>query len=313
MGNPYEKMDSIDYLNMMGATVTDTEIKNTGFNFTTREVNKYYKILRTYALSRYTWQSNIISQRELRLIEWHIFHKGYCAMIKPKIRKKGVTLYADKPLIYPCNVTKYSIRSGEPLQISIMHQDNQYIDPIYDEGEFVLISDDFLHYTQTTPFCLIAWEYANKLYELDLAFNANNHKARLPMIFNPNYNKDKGLSQKGIKLSELLRSAFGRNEQFVEIPGNMVGTTGLLHEPNNTQTHVIEYLDAQKKLYTSYLEMLGIYTNTEKGGSYEVKEVQQNGDQSGDYITQQAMDNRLLCARDCARVFNIDLTINAQI
>lgn len=290
-------------------------VLNTGLAFTNYEVWKYFKMLRNYALNRVRWTSDHIPEYELRLIEWNLFHYGRCAMLKPKITRNGLTFVASKPKIFQCNFIDINFRNGMPKKISIINpQSKQFIiDITYEHNEFTLFTDEFLFAQACNPFVMVAWEYACKLHELDLAFNANSHKSRMPFIFNSasqthdNTNNPAPIYNRGTSIAELMRSAYGRNEQFIDIPENLVSKDSFMHEPQYVQNEMLNHIEAQKKLYQGYMELLGLYTNKQENGSYKVKRLQVDGDDSPDYITECYKSTRILCAKEAALKFGINL------
>lgn len=304
-----------DYTEVMGGNVDRANWYNTGVSFTNAEVVKYFRLLRDYALNRIHWVSNQIPQHELRLIEWMIFHYGRCAMLIPRITNNNVRFTYKQPMIYQFNISEINTRTMRPIKISIISPQNAgvVIDVNYEADEFVIFTDEYLTGIDVTPFRHIAWEFACKLHELDLAFNANSHRQRMPFVFNnADYNKNADgtynpVAVRGLTIAEIMRSAFGRNEQFVEVPEHMVGANGFMHEPQYVSNEMLNYIDAQNKLYLAYFERLGLYTNKEKGGSYVVKREQENGDETGDYITKTIKSPRTLAMREASLKFGIDL------
>lgn len=314
-GRKIANSNNIDYMFLHGSNITNN--KNTGISFTNSEVVKYYNLLTEYALNRIKWTSDTIPEQELRLIEWNIFHYGKCVMLDPKIIRDNVKFRLGKPRIYQCNYTRVNTRSGEPLSISIFGNQNSeaIIDLNYDSSEFTVFTNNYSFSENAQPFCYIAWEFACKLHELDLAFNANSHRNRMPFVFgnsgaklkeneNTSFNAFKTMS-----IAEIMRSAYGRNEQFVEISDDLISKNGFMHEPRYVKNDMLEHIEAQKKLYQAYFELLGLYTNKEKGGVYTVKKLQENGDETGDYITDILKNTRLLCAKRACQKFGINLTM----
>jgi hypothetical protein len=318
-GRAIANLNNAEYTFAMGGSVEkNVTERNTGISFTNAEVFKYFKMLRNYALGRIKWTSNVIPEVELRLIEWNIFHYGRCAMLRPKIIRNNIKFEVPTPKIYRCAFTDINYRTFQPITISILNQQTRkfVIDMNYNSDEFTIFTDEFLNISNPNPFQHVAWEFACKLHELDLVFNANSHKNRMPSVFN-NAGIEKvsenGIlgyaANKGISIAEIMRSALGRNEQFVEIPDDMVGSNGFLHEQQHVKNEMLDLIDAQKKLYESYFELLGLYTNKDKKGVYTVKDLQKEGDESGDYITDIAKNNRIICAKDASEKFNIDISI----
>ena len=302
----------------MAKSNTDiANVVNTGYAFTNHEVLKYFKLLRTYALNRVRWSSDHIPESELRLIEWNLFHYGKCAMLKPRITRNGVTFRTKQPKIYQCNFVDINERNGRPEKISIINEQSRHfiIDIDYSENEFVIFTDEYLFAQSANPFVSIAWEFACKLHELDLAFNANSHRNRMPFIFNTasqtqdNTNNPAPVYNRGVTVAELMRSAYGRNEQFVEIPESMVSKDSFMHEPQYVQNEMLNHIEAQKKLYQGYMELLGLYTDKQQNGSYKVKRLQEDGDDSPDYITECYKSTRILCAKEAALKFGINLVV----
>jgi hypothetical protein len=316
-GRQVAALPNAAYMGIMGASVTNQNIKNSGIAFTNHEVFKYFKVLRDYALNRLKWHSDSIPEYELRLIEWNIFHYGKCAMLRPKIIKSGIKFQTNDPKIYQCAFTDINHRTGKPIKISLVNPEvrNVIIDINYNDDEFVIFTDEFLFAQDVNPFVYVAWEFACKLHELDLAFNANSHRNRMPFVFNngaSEIEKDgtfNVIANKGVSIAEIMRSAYGRNEQFVEIPQSMVGTTGFMHEPRYIKNDLLDHIQAQKQLYQAYFELLGLYTNKEKSGVYTIKDLQKNGDESPDYITQVLKNTRIMCAKLACEMFNINMSL----
>lgn len=311
-GRAIANLDNISYMQAMGANVSD-EVKNTGIDFTTYAVYKYYRNLREYTLNRIAWFCDSIPEYELRLIEWNIFHYGKCAMLKPSITRNNIKYTSSNLKIYKCNYTDFNRRNGRPYSITILNTENNKIpiDSIYNSDDFVIFTDEYLQTTQTLPMYHLAWEFANKLYEIDLAFNANAHKLRMPFVFNKASSQEKegynSIPNKEFGIAEIMRSAYGRNEQFAEVPESMVGNNGFMYEPSHVDFHLIEHLEAQKKVYESYFEVLGLYTNKEKSGVYTIKDLQKDGDETGDFRTETLKSSRYLCAKEASEKFNINI------
>lgn len=315
-GRVLAQMDNIRYTALMGGSISP-QARNTGIDFTNYAVWKYFKMLMIYALNRVKWSSTTLTDEELRLIEWNIFFYGVCAMVRPKIVIDGFKFISPKPRIYQCAFTEINFRTGAPFKISLVNSQNAkvIIDPNYNDDEFVIFTDEFLWSQNNNPFSHVAWEFANKLYELDLAFNANSHRNRMPFVFN-NAAITKNIDgvgfetvHPGISIAEIMRSAFGRNEQFVEVPENMVGKDGFMHEPQYVENQMLEHIEAQKKLYQAYFELLGLYTNKEKSGVYTVKRLQEDGDESPDYITECLLSSRVLSLKRAVEMFGITLRL----
>jgi len=309
-GRAVNNLEFLEYIKAHGGM-----IGNTGISFTNFECWKYFRLLRDYFLNRIEWISPQIPQIELRLIEWNIFHIGFCAMVRPVIIKNNVKYKLPEPKIYQCVYTELNRRTGEPTKINLTNVENKNItlQTEYNSNDFVIFTDEFLFANQSNPFCHIAWEYACKMHELDLMFNANSHKLRMPLVFNNAsiQTDEKGkkiMNHQDIGISEIIRSAIGRNEQYVEIPQNMVGSN-FLHEPQYIDNDIVKYIEAHKKLLESYMELLGLYTNREKSGVYTVKDLQVNGDETGEYITETIKTTRVMRAKEAVNKFQIDLRI----
>lgn len=320
-GRALASMPQAQYMQVMGGTVENIveNVKNTGIDWDNWNVYKYFKQLRNFAVNRLKWESDTIPENELRLIEWNIFHYGKCAMIRPKLRiqsgNKAIRLKI--PRIYRCNYVDWNFRSGEPEKICIINDQNRHfqIENYYDASEFVIFSDEFLFCQDSVPFIHIAWEYANKLHELDKIHHMNGLKMRMPFVFNSagiKQEKDGNIAaiiNKGVTIAELMRSTYGRNEPFAEIPESMVGRDGFLHETEHTQNELLNLLEVRNKLYESYFLQLGLYTNKEKRGVYTVKDLQKSGDETGDYITETLKAPRILAAKKACKMFKINMSL----
>lgn len=289
---------------------------NTGVMPTNYEVMKYFKILRLYALNRIKWSSDHIPDSELRLIEWNLFHYGKCAMLRPEVRVDDIIFTSQQPKIFRCNFSEWNKRNGRPRKITIANEQDipASVTMEYSEDKFTIFSDEFMFQDQGVPFSSIAWEYACKLHEIDLAISMNLRKLRMPFVFNSagqtqdNTGNPAAIINRGVTVAELMRSAYLRNEPFTEIPDNMVGQT-FMHEPAHTENYVNDLLQTQKQVYQGYMELLGLFTDKQKTGAYKIKRLQEDGDDSPDFITEVEKSSRLLSAKDAALKFKINLVM----
>lgn len=321
-GRAVAALPNVEYMRAMGFDVDRANIINSGISFFNHEVYKYFKTLRLYALNRIRWTSNAISEIELRLIEWNIFHFGRCAMLKPRIPLGNRKFYrSPEPRIFQCNFIDINERTGQPSKINItnyMSTGAPIIDTIYYNDEFVIFTDEFLYPQNPNPFSAVAWEFACKLHELDLAFKANSNRNRMPFVFNdasPTAENERNpavVFNRELTVAEIMRSAYGRNEAFVSIPESMVGKDKFMHEPQYVKNDMLDHIKSQKELYQAYLELLGLYTDKEKGGAYTVKRLQEDGDESPDYITECMKSTRILCAEKAATKFSITLNVEVR-
>lgn len=320
-GRDLAAMSYMDYARIMGTQIDNVnKFRNSGVEFTNTEVLKYFKMLRNYTLNRIRWTCAQIDEYELRLIEWNIFHFGRCAMLRPIVHIDKKFRYQVPDLkIYKCTLRDINQRNGRANKIRILQELNHnrlVLQDEYNEEDFVIFTDEFLNAMDCTPFAQIAWEYACKLHEQDLAFNANAHKQQMPMVFN-----DAGITPEDAKkghntynrlnfsVAEIMRSAHGRNVKYVSIPEHYVGKDGFMHEPKNVDNRMLDYLEATKKIWQSFMEIIGLHTIREKTGVYTVKRLQEDGDQSPDYITDTMQAPRILCAKEAALKFNIDIML----
>lgn len=318
-GNAVKNLDYLSYFAAHGGII-NVDDKSSTFAKNNIGVFKYFSLLRDYTLNRVRWTSPQIDEYELRLIEWHIFNRGFCAMLRPKIYLKNVkNLIYEKPeyMIYPCSFTKTNPRNGRVMTISIDTSNiyNIIIEPNYNHTDFTIFTHNYLQSHFSSTYSNYAWEYANKIFEVDLSFNANARKMRMPFIFNNGEavveinGKKTMIERNGLGVEEIIRSAMEQNEGYVGIQESMVGEkSGFMFEPQHVENFLSEYADLQKSLYNRYLEVIGLYTLRDRTGVYTIKELQeQAGDQTGDYITSSYMRSRLLCAREAAEKFGITL------
>lgn len=322
IGRAYAKMDNIEYTKAMGGTIDGITINHrrnaTGTSWTTRDVYKYFKLLSNYAMCRCKWTSPQIPEYELRLIEYYLFYYGRCAMLYPLVRLSPYQCYKiDKLKIFQCTPENINARNKRPRSITIVNNSKSrfVLETRYFADEYVIFTDEFLQSPDTNPFFYVTQEFANKLHEVDLAFKMNTNQLRMPFVFNgvklekDDIEKDIRGVATGNSLAEIMRSAFGRNEAFVNIPQNLVGSDKFMHEPQYVTNRLLEYIEVQKKLIQQFLEFLGLFTAKDKTGVYTVKRLQEEGDESPSYITDVWKNNRLICAREAVNKFNIDLTL----
>lgn len=317
-GRALRSMDMEDYVEVMGGS--STNYKNTGINFPNNQVWRYFKLLRDYALNRIQWRSNKVDERELRLIEWNIFHYGFCAMVQPTITRNGIKMKTDKLKIFQCVLVDPNPRNGRAGSINIVnnYQSRIPIDITYGPEDFVIFTDEFAFPNSGLPFVNLAWEYANKLYEVDLVFDSVAGKMRAPIVYNGgsdttpenSYNLPNNPGSQTV--ADIMKAAYDRRAKHVVLTENQVGRDGLIYPPPDVPTTLAELIDAQDRLYEAYFKTLGLYTNKDKTGSYTVKELQEEGDETGDFRTEVWKSNRLICAKEAALKFDIDLELKVM-
>lgn len=311
-----------EYVEKMGGTSDhrsrQVNGRSTGNDYDNRAIFKYYNELRGYALNRVRWMCPEIPNHELRKIEWELFHQGFCAMVRPRVLTNRLVYTSPHPRVYRCTFTNINRRNGRPRTISLIdnYTDAVVVDINYVEEDFVIFTDQFMFANQGIPFYNTAWEYANKLYNIDLNFKSNSQKQRIPILFNDAGTKkddDGGWRIKRFftSIAEMVGSAISRNEQYMSVPEDTVGKDGLLHETQYVTNELSAYLEAQDKIYDGYFRQLGLYTNKEKRGTYVVKEEQQDGDETGDFRTWCWKSTRLMCAEEASEKFKIHLGLEA--
>lgn len=323
IGRAYASLPFDEYVEAMGGEAFARHQINpdkTGINYANPHIWMYFDLLMELAVNRVEWYSKQIPKRELKLIEYNIFMHKYCAMVKPRILMQNKTYYqSPHPRIFQCNFTKENFRTGRPERISLVNTFSEYytLDVNYNADEFVIFTDKLAFPQYGVPFCRIAWEYACKFYEHDLTFNSNSQKMRLPVLYNDRGVKPDSKNLYGIKavtqsIAEIVRSALGRNEMHVSIPEDNVSENGVLHETQYVQNELPTLIESQTNLWDKYFELLGIYTNKEKRGSYTVKDLQERGDGSENYRTHILTRTRVNCMEEAAELFKIDLGLEVR-
>ena len=316
-------MDSVAYTAAHGGTLSKFMDSDNGLNQTTPRVFTYYNKLRGYTLNRYTWHSSIISPWDLQLIEHLIFHRGHCALVMPVIAAPNLELRLRIPRVFEANIIRQNLRTGEPIAVNVLNRNAtpaRPIKPMYGPGEFAMLTDQYtLLPTFNTPMHNHAWEYANKLHEVDLAFNANSHKQRIPMLFNNGVSKDVAYdtqlnktfyNQGHFTISKVVSEAMRRNEQFVEIPQGRKGNEGVLYQTNQfNENNLLDYIQAQRRLYDEYFELIGVEIIHEKHGAYQARDVQLMSVSSNNYKSTEGLRNRRFFAERVNEVLGTDLTV----
>jgi len=320
--NFYNNMDSNSYILNMGGSTSGMIDRDSGLNQPQNTVYRYFNILREYAINRYQWTSSILNPYDAQLIEWLFFMTGKACLVYPvfysrKNRNKGIRI--KRPTVYNTNITLQNHRTSEPLKINII---DNYINSVfmplkkdYNFTEFAMLSSNYTFFAQNNiPLCHTAWEYANKLYELDLTFNANATKQRLPIMIN---NGVQDIREQGqyynsgnFTTGDLVKSAVARNEQFIEIPQSQIGTDGVLHNTNQfLQNNLMNYIETQRRLYDEFFEIIGIEVKSEKHGVYEARDVQMVGLATNNYKSTIGLRNRKFHAEQANKRFNLDLKV----
>ncbi len=315
-GKLLKNMGNIEYIKTMGGTVDNT--LDTGTVPANYRVNYYINQLKNYSVNRYKWISPNMRQIDLNLIEENLFYNGTTVLVKPTLTKYvnnyKCKFYYDTVKTYRYNVVRYNIRTNEPYSINL-YKYNELIDIQYNSNDFVIINDTLINDRYYNTQYQLAYEYANKLYELDLAFNNNSHKMRFPLIFSNTAISDKDtLGVGGLVTTtnaRIVKDAYNRNEVFVQLSDDTVSKKGLLYEQEHADNYLIDFLNTQEKLYEEYFNLIGLYTNKEKNGVYENKELQ-NEDERGNYITKINYANRAQKIQEIKDKFKIEISLEVR-
>jgi hypothetical protein len=322
-------MPTGQYVEAMGGSVSmhgnmqNMADRDTGINQSVNTVYRYFNQLRDYAVNRYTWKSNILEPYDLQLIEWLFFMTGKACLIYPTFysrnnRAKGIKL--KQPRIFNTNITLQNFRTSECLKVNIIDNFvNALFMPLkrdYNFRDFAMLSCNYtLLPINNVPLWHTAWEYANKLYELDLTFNANATKQRIPLIFNngienTNDGNQQLYNQGNFTAANLVREAMARNEQFAEIPQSRIGEKGLLHSTNQySDNNLLDYLETQRKIYDEFFEILGVEVVQEKHGVYVSEAIQSKAFANNNYKALIQLRNRRFHAEQCNKKFGLDLVV----
>lgn len=319
-------MPTGEYINAMGGSVSTFYDRDSGTSQPTSVVYRYFDILRNYAVNRYTWQSDIMEPHDLQLIEWLFFMTGKACVIYPtfyshRTREKGIKI--KKPTVFNTNIILQNMRTSEPLKVNIT---DNYVNALfmplkrdYTYQDFAMLSCNYTLFPMNNiPLANVAWEYANKLYELDLTFNANATKQRIPLIFNNGVAKLEATQENHTILydrgnfgaADLVRDAMARNEQFVEIPQTAIGDKGLLHSTNQySENNLHDYIETQRKLFDEFFELIGVEVVQEKHGVYQSEEIQKRTLANNNYKALIGLRNRRFHAEHCNKRFGLDLRV----
>lgn len=316
-------MSTEEYTLAMGGNVYNMSNRDTGINQPVNTVYRYFNLLRDFTVNRYTWQSDILQPVDLQLIEWLFFMTGKACLVYPTFysarnREKGIRI--KTPSVFNTNITLQNQRTSEVLKINII---DNYVNALfmplkrdYNYKDFAMLSCNYtLFPINNVPMFHVAWEYANKLYELDLTFNANATKQRIPLLFNNGVNdnrleKGQVYNQGNTTAGTMVRDAIARNEQFVEIPQSQVGEKGLLHSTNQyNENNLKDYIETQRRILDEYLELIGIEGKQEKHGVYESKEVQERSMGNNNYKALIGLRNRRFHAEAANKRFGLDLRV----
>lgn len=313
-------MSTSEYMLAMGGNVQNMSDRDTGISQPVNTVYRYFDLLRNYTVNRYTWQSDILNPHDLQLIEWLFFMTGKACLIYPTFyssrhREKGIRI--KTPSIFNTNITLQNMRTSEVLKVTVIDNFvNALFMPLkrdYCYKDIAMLSCNYtLFPVNNVPLFHVAWEYANKLYELDLTFNANATKQRIPLVFNNGVSDGRELMYNtgNATAGTLVRDAIARNEQFIEIPQSQVGEKGLLHSTNQyNENNLAEYIETQRRIMDEYLELIGIEGKQEKHGVYESKEVQERSMGNNNYKALIGLRNRRFHAEQANKRFGLDIRV----
>lgn len=294
-------IDNIEHNKFMGGDV----LHNRGASQPSNTIYKYYSILRKYAINKYQWFSNILDSTDLNLIEYNIFNYNIAYFVKPIIIKNNNKIKLKIPRVVLATPSFFNNRTGEPLKLNVVNNVNNnglMFENIYSDFGYITSQKNLLCYD--TPLTTVTREYANKLYELDLLFNANSTKQRLPILFqgDPNSFKDSGGNTSS---GFVIQNAVNANQQFVEIPFSQ---NGLLHHTNQyNENNLQNYIETQRLLYNEYFELLGIQNYKESHGTYTAKDTQLQQSQNVNYRSELELETRIKCATILNSKFDLDL------
>lgn len=323
VSNRMNNMGTQEYMMKMGGNVQNFLDRDMGIDQPVNTVYRYFNLLRDYTVNRYTWQSDILEPQELQLIEWLFFMTGKACLIYPTFysnRCKEMGIKIKKPSIFNTTITHQNMRTSEVLRVNII---DNYVNALfmplkrdYSYKDFAMLSPSYTQFPiNNIPMFHVAWEYANKLYEIDLAFNANATKQRIPLLFNNGTNDDrlaKGqqYNMGNMTAGSIVREAIARNEQFVEIPQSQIGEKGLLHSTNQySENNLAEYIETQRRIMDEYLELIGIEGKQEKHGVYESKEVQERSMGNNNFKALIGLRNRRFHAEHANKRFGLDIRV----
>ena len=317
-------MDNIAYTAMMGGSVQNWGDRDTGINQAVGVVYRYFNKLRDYGVNRYRWTSNILRPIELQLIEWNFFMWGKAAVVYPVYFHNRINsgvrrgIRVNKPHIFNAHIVLQNLRTSEVLKINIIdNYMNGLMMPLkreYSYKEFGMLTDQYnLFPVANVPLWRTAWEFANKLYELDLTFNSNAHKQRIPLMFDngvsPPQDTKQHYNMGNFDVADLVNAAMQRNEQIVTVPKPRVGDS-ILHQTNQyNENNLMEYIVAQRKLYDEYFELIGVDVIQEKHGVYQAKDVQELSLSNNNYKSIIGLRNRRFHADIVNSRFGLDLHV----
>jgi hypothetical protein len=326
--------DTVTFTQLSGGTVSNQSsvqqaIGDNGVNQPNMVVQSYFDTLRELATNRFYYKSKILSDKELNLIEWYIFHNTFCTFVRPIFtRGNNSVIKLLTPRIYPCNITRFNNRTFEPLSINLTINNNNEnllglsLQPQYNITDFEMITDKKTFNQNRVSMAFKTWEYANKLHELDLAFNANSHKMRLPMLFNNGSSVNQDNDKRSIysrqngwigTITNVIRGAMNRNEQFVEIPQEEIGTSGILHNTSQYQNNNLQnFIETQRRIYDEFFEFIGIDATMENKGSYQAEAIQLVGLRNNRFKTEINLENRRRCLVEINEKFGLDITVHAR-
>lgn len=312
-----------EYITKMGGSYNTMNDRDTGISQPDNTVYRYFDILRNYSINRYTWQSDILSPYDLQLIEWLFFMTGKACLVYPifysnRNKEKGIKI--KTPCVFNTNITLQNQRTSEVLKVNIT---DNYVNALfmplkrdYCYKEFAMLSCNYtLFPINNIPLAHVAWEYANKLYELDLTFNANATKQRIPLVFNNGVSDGRELNgqvynQGNTTAGTLVREAIHRNEQFVEIPQSQIGEKGLLHSTNQyNENNLHDYIETQRKIFDEFFELIGVEVVQEKHGVYQSEEIQKRTLSNNNYKALIGLRNRRFHTEQANKKFGLDLRV----
>lgn len=281
-------------------------------------ISMYISLLSNMFINNYLWtdSSDQIEYTELNLIEQIILRRGWCVIVKPKVIINGNTIQLNKYMVYEASQRFFNIRNQTPTAVNLLNinYDNfneltQYtIDPVYNRGEFAIISCFPNQSNINSPYARMVWDYANKLNEIDLAINMQNNKLKVPIV--ARMDDDKATNNLMI-IAETQQN----NGIFTYVDNRALGQIGVTD-------HVFQefksdyYLD---KLYTErnniiedFGRMLGITTSAQQGGTYVAESVQFEGLGFNQFRRQLGISNRNNGIKMAKEVFGLELKVETM-
>ena len=276
------KIDKKNFLQVMMENIKGVNAQGV-FQAPARELGIYVTFLSNIVVNMYQWRNSnlegaIMSQDELDMIEPLLLTRGFCALIKPKVKVGKLLITLEQPKVFEVNPTRWIRRGNVPTAVNIVNIGEVHGEiprhmtllPQYEQGEFSIITDFYdMRQTHTPKFRTVI-DYAQRLQEIDYAVHANLQKLKMPII-------GRVEDEAAINNMKVIIEGISNNAIAAYIDNKTVGHHMDIFTNFEIPYHIKQLLEDKTKLIEDFARNLGINIVDNAQGTYQARDVQLEG------------------------------------